>query len=48
MGSWFAVRNGIGYTYAAVADTVEQDTREKFKCMVIDTCIVLTIITKFW
>uniref|UniRef100_A0A8W8IXM1 Uncharacterized protein n=1 Tax=Magallana gigas TaxID=29159 RepID=A0A8W8IXM1_MAGGI len=33
MGSWFAVRSGIGYTYAAVADTVEQDTREKFKCM---------------
>lgn len=36
MGSWFAVRSGIGYTYAAVADTVEQDTREKFKCMVIN------------
>ena len=34
MGSWFAVRSGIGYTYAAIADTVEQDTREKFKCLV--------------
>lgn len=39
MGSWFAVRSGIGYTYAAVADTVEQDTREKFKCLVINILI---------
>nr|XP_022345141.1 uncharacterized protein LOC111137784 isoform X2 [Crassostrea virginica] len=33
MGSWFAVKNGIGYTYAAIADTMEEDTREKFKCL---------------
>lgn len=34
MGAWYAVRNGVGYTFAAVADTVEADAREKFKCMV--------------
>lgn len=33
MGSWYAVKNGVGYTFAAVADTVEADEREKFKCM---------------
>lgn len=33
MGAWYAVRNGVGYTFAAVADTVEADAREKFKCM---------------
>ncbi|KAK3088306.1 hypothetical protein FSP39_017300 [Pinctada imbricata] len=33
MGTWFAVRSGIGYTYAAVADTVEKDDREKYKCL---------------
>ncbi|XP_060082564.1 uncharacterized protein LOC132561872 [Ylistrum balloti] len=33
MGTWFARRSGRGYTYAAIADTVEKDTREKFKCL---------------
>lgn len=47
MGLWFVVRNGIGYIYVVVVDIVEQDIREKFKCMVIDICIVLIIIIKF-
>lgn len=34
MGSWFAVIGGQGYTFAAIADTVEKDTREKFKCLI--------------
>ncbi|GFR94202.1 hypothetical protein ElyMa_004396600 [Elysia marginata] len=34
MGSWFAVIGGKGYTFAAVADTVEKDPREKFKCLI--------------
>ncbi|GFO36649.1 actin cytoplasmic type 5 [Plakobranchus ocellatus] len=34
MGSWFAVIGGKGYTFAAIADTVEKDTREKFKCLI--------------
>ncbi|KAL3869491.1 hypothetical protein ACJMK2_042165 [Sinanodonta woodiana] len=33
MGTWFAVRNGVGYTYAAIADTVQKDNRERFKCL---------------
>ncbi|CAL1544750.1 unnamed protein product [Lymnaea stagnalis] len=33
MGNWFAVVGGIGYSFAAVADTVQKDTREKYKCM---------------
>ncbi|BFY99325.1 hypothetical protein BsWGS_02365 [Bradybaena similaris] len=33
MGSWFAVIGGIGYTFAAIMNTVEKDTREKYKCM---------------
>ncbi|XP_061180042.1 uncharacterized protein LOC133188577 [Saccostrea echinata] len=33
MGSWDAERNGIGYTFAAIADTVNKDSREKFKCL---------------
>ncbi|CAG2194472.1 unnamed protein product [Mytilus edulis] len=33
MGAWYAVKNGVGYTFAAVADTVEADERERFKCM---------------
>jgi hypothetical protein len=43
MGSWFAVRSGIGYTYAAIADTVEQDTREKFKCLVIQLALFYSL-----
>lgn len=34
MGSWFAMVGNTGYTFAAIADTVENDKREKFKCMV--------------
>lgn len=34
MGAWYAVKNNVGYTFAAVADTVEADERERFKCMV--------------
>lgn len=34
MGSWYAVKNGVGYTFAAVGAVVEADIREKFKCMV--------------
>ncbi|XP_063433389.1 uncharacterized protein LOC134715256 [Mytilus trossulus] len=33
MGSWYAVKNGVGYIFAAVAAVVEADIREKFKCM---------------
>ncbi|KAL5016724.1 hypothetical protein ScPMuIL_006313 [Solemya velum] len=34
MGSWFAVKQGRGgYTYTAIADTVEKDNRERFKCL---------------
>ncbi|XP_060593949.1 uncharacterized protein LOC132748376 [Ruditapes philippinarum] len=36
-GTWFVMRgkypNEIGYTYAVIADTVENDQREKFKCL---------------
>jgi hypothetical protein len=32
MGSWYAVKNGVGYTFAAVAENVQADEREKFKC----------------
>ncbi|KAL4235651.1 hypothetical protein ACF0H5_004046 [Mactra antiquata] len=36
-GTWFAMRgtgsSAIGYTYAVIADTVENDQREKFKCL---------------
>lgn len=36
-GTWFVMRgsgdNAIGYTYAVIADTVENDQREKFKCL---------------
>ena len=41
MGSWFAVKNGIGYTYAAIADTMEEDPREKFKCLVSFSTVYL-------
>jgi hypothetical protein len=34
MGSWYAVKNGVGYTFAAVAENVQADEREKFKCLV--------------
>ena len=34
MGSWFAMVGKTGYTFAAIADTVEKDRREKFKCLV--------------
>ena len=34
MGSWYAVKNGVGYIFAAVGAVVEADIREKFKCMV--------------
>ena len=34
MGSWFALIDNEGYTFAAIADTVEKDTREKYKCLV--------------
>ena len=34
MGSWFAKLGSEGYTFAAIADTVEKDDREKFKCLV--------------
>lgn len=49
MGSWFAVKNGVGYIFAAVAAVVEADIRERFKCMVIDMrpshteCFVLIV-----
>ncbi|XP_050400959.1 uncharacterized protein LOC126817841 [Patella vulgata] len=33
MGSWFAMVGSTGYTYAAIADTVEKDRRERFKCL---------------
>ncbi|KAK7100147.1 uncharacterized protein [Littorina saxatilis] len=33
MGSWFAMVGQTGYTFAAIADTVEKDRREKFKCL---------------
>ncbi|PVD22670.1 hypothetical protein C0Q70_15925 [Pomacea canaliculata] len=33
MGSWFAMVSGTGYTFAAIADTVQKDRREKFKCL---------------
>ncbi|WAR23603.1 hypothetical protein MAR_037272, partial [Mya arenaria] len=40
LGTWYAMkgqdkqgRGGTGYTYAAIEDTVEKDTREKFKCL---------------
>ncbi|KAK7508265.1 hypothetical protein BaRGS_00000504 [Batillaria attramentaria] len=33
MGSWFAMIGNTGYTFAAIADTVEKDRREKFKCL---------------
>lgn len=33
MGSWYAVKNGVGYTFAAVAENVQADEREKFKCL---------------
>lgn len=32
-GTWFAMRGGIGYTFAAISDTVEKDNRERFKCL---------------
>lgn len=38
MGSWYAVKNGVGYIFAAVAAVVEADIREKFKCMVCSVC----------
>jgi hypothetical protein len=31
---WYAVKNGVGYTFAAVAENVQADEREKFKCLV--------------
>ncbi|KAJ8306456.1 hypothetical protein KUTeg_017001 [Tegillarca granosa] len=33
LGSWFAVKSGVGYTYAAIMDTVEGDPREVYKCL---------------
>ncbi|XP_005095831.1 uncharacterized protein LOC101854317 [Aplysia californica] len=33
MGSWYALIDGEGYTFASIADTVEKDTREKYKCL---------------
>ncbi|XP_046543445.1 uncharacterized protein LOC124253673 [Haliotis rubra] len=33
MGSWFAMIGNTGYTFAAIADTVEKDRRERFKCL---------------
>ncbi|KAH3847544.1 hypothetical protein DPMN_089869, partial [Dreissena polymorpha] len=40
LGTWYAIKGqstdgngGTGYTYAAIEDTVENDQREKFKCL---------------
>ena len=37
-GTWYAMRcsgrNCVGYTFAAISDTVEKDNRERFKCLV--------------
>lgn len=34
MGTWYAKVDDIGYTYAAIAHTVQKDNREKYKCLV--------------
>ncbi|XP_076462580.1 uncharacterized protein LOC143294945 [Babylonia areolata] len=33
MGSWFAMVGNTGYTFAAIAQVVEKDKRERFKCL---------------
>ncbi|KAK6188389.1 hypothetical protein SNE40_004570 [Patella caerulea] len=33
MGTWSAMVGPVSYTFAAVADTVERETRKRFKCL---------------
>ncbi|KAK3085422.1 hypothetical protein FSP39_003071 [Pinctada imbricata] len=33
MGSWSAKMSGVTYKFAAIADTVEKDNKEKYKCL---------------
>ena len=34
LGSWYAMVRRTGYTFAAIADTAEQDPRERYTCLV--------------
>ena len=44
MGSWYAVKNGVGYIFAAVGAVVQADIRERFKCMVSSVNNILNFI----